>query len=286
MDHVLVHADNYVLDQFYNSYLPTWDRDYWFRQYCSIAFIWWLGGTLSYLMISSFSYVFLFDKTSRKHPRFLERQELKEMNLSLVSIPLMALPSTFIFLAEVKGYSRLYDGVEGTSGWIYMAVTVVCYLIFTDTCIYWIHKWLHLPFFYQHIHKPHHRWIVPTPYASYAFHPLDGFLQSTPYHIFAFMVPLNKYLYMGLFIFVCCWTVSIHDGKGYYFGTIINGADHHTIHHSDFFYNYGQYFTFWDRIMGTHREPKYISMKKTDNDNSRVEEVKSKRSSVVGSSKD
>lgn len=30
---------------------------------------------------------------------------------------------------------------------------------------------------------------------------------------------------------------------------------HHTIHHSKFLYNYGQFFTFWDRIGGTHMDP-------------------------------
>ena len=57
------------------------------------------------------------------------------------------------------------------------------------------------------------------------------------------------------------WTISIHDGHGIYSGKIINGSDHHTIHHGQFNYNYGQYFTFWDRFCGTHRLPKYINEK-------------------------
>jgi lathosterol oxidase len=122
-----------------------------------------------------------------------------------------------------------------------------------DALIYWIHRWLHHPLLYQPIHKPHHKWIVSTPFASHAFHPADGFLQSTPYHIFVFLFPLNKYLYVGLFIFVNIWTVSIHDGTAYYEGTILNGAGHHIIHHSQFNWNYGQYFTFWDRLLGTHK---------------------------------
>jgi len=263
MDHVLRYADDYTLDRVYGQFFPHWERDFWLRQYLTIGVIWWIGGTLSYLIISSFSYIFLFEKSSRKDPKFLKNQEMLEMKLSLASIPIMAVPSSFIFLAEVKGYSQLYDGIEGVSGWLYVAATVVLYLVFTDTLIYWIHRWLHIPILYQIIHKPHHRWIVPTPYASYAFHPVDGFLQSTPYHIFAFLVPVNKYVYLGLFIFVCMWTVSIHDGKGFYMGTVINGSDHHTIHHSDFLYNYGQYFTLWDRLCGTHREPKYLKNAQT-----------------------
>lgn len=35
----------------------------------------------------------------------------------------------------------------------------------------------------------------------------------------------------------------------------VNGADHHTGHHLFFNYNYGQFFTFWDKVLGTYRRP-------------------------------
>ena len=44
---------------------------------------------------------------------------------------------------------------------------------------------------YKHLHKLHHRWIVPTPFASHAFHWLDSFLQSSPYHLYAFLFPIT-----------------------------------------------------------------------------------------------
>ena len=60
---------------------------------------------------------------------------------------------------------------------------------------------------------------------------------------------------MGLFIFVNVWTVSIHDGVSAYPIKWLNGAAHHTYHHKDFNYNYGQYFVFWDKWGGTLRDP-------------------------------
>lgn len=36
---------------------------------------------------------------------------------------------------------------------------------------------------------------------------------------------------------------------------LINGAANHTVHHVYFNYNYGQYFTLWDRIGGSFRQP-------------------------------
>ena len=48
---------------------------------------------------------------------------------------------------------RRYDVVHDT-------LTVsVSFLVFTDYCIYWIHRWEHHPLFYKWLHKPHHKWL-------------------------------------------------------------------------------------------------------------------------------
>ncbi|KAL3886874.1 hypothetical protein ACJMK2_026835 [Sinanodonta woodiana] len=136
--------------------------------------------------------------------------------------------------------------------------SIVTFILFTDMCIYWIHRCLHHKLVYKYIHKPHHKWKVPSPFASHAFHPLDGFLQSCPYHIYPFIFPLHKYTYLLLFIFVNIWTVSIHDGE-YHVPQVlkpfINGSAHHTDHHLFYNYNYGQFFTLWDHIGGSFRYP-------------------------------
>lgn len=101
------------------------------------------------------------------------------------------------------------------------------FLLFTDYCIYWVHRTLHVPAIYKVLHKPHHKWIsassrvvfpashaeqsisVPTPFASHAFHPVDGYLQSVPYHLFIFLFPLHRWLYLGLFVFVNFWSIFV-----------------------------------------------------------------------------
>ena len=99
---------------------------------------------------------------------------------------LMTLPW---FVAECRGYSAMYasmaDGPFGDSwaGYAYAAVSAVLFLVWTDFAIYWVHRWLHWPSVYKHLHKPHHKWVIPTPFASHAFHPIDGYLQSLPYHM-------------------------------------------------------------------------------------------------------
>jgi lathosterol oxidase len=54
----------------------------------------------------------------------------------------------------------------------------------------------------RHSARQHHTWLVPTPFASHAFHPVDGFMQGLPYSLFIFIMPLNKYVHLGMFILV------------------------------------------------------------------------------------
>lgn len=87
------------------------------------------------------------------------------------------------FLADVRGHSPMYTRVEdgpwggGAWGWAYMALTCVTlcpcaawavmltthsaafFLVFTDFCIYWVHRIEHHPSIYRHLHKRHHKWV-------------------------------------------------------------------------------------------------------------------------------
>lgn len=167
----------------------------------------------------------------------------------------MALLTAPFLIAEVRGHSLLYDtSAEGPGAW-YDWLQFPLFLVFTDFCIYWIHRWLHHPLVYKRLHKPHHKWIMPTPFASHAFHPVDGFAQSLPYHIFPFIFPLQKVAYVGLFVFINFWTIMIHDGEYVANNPIVNGAACHSVHHLAFNYNYGQYTTLWDRMGGSYRKP-------------------------------
>ena len=87
--------------------------------------------------------------------------------------------------------------------------------MFTDYCIYWVHRWLHHPLIYKRLHKPHHKWIVPTPFASHAFHFVDGYFQSVPYHLFVFLFPLHRKLYLILFVAVNFWSIFVRPISKY-----------------------------------------------------------------------
>lgn len=212
-----------------------------------------------YLIPTTLSFYFVYDHRLLEHPQILPNQVHLEMKYALKSIPLMSLPTCAMFFLEVRGYSKLYDNVQDTRlGWTGVVGSAVTFILFTDMCIYWIHRFLHHRLVYKHIHKDHHKWKIPTPFASHAFHPVDGFLQSWPYHIYPFLFPLHKLTYLVLFVFVNLWTVSIHDGDFRVpdpLKPFVNGSAHHMDHHTLYNYNYGQFFTLWDRIGGSFRPP-------------------------------
>jgi len=91
------------------------------------------------------------------------------------------------------------------------------------------------------------------PFSSHAFHFVDGFLQ----------IPITDSSLPGhMFLTVNFWTISIHEEID--FGPVLqlpggrvgeylmNTTGHQTVHHVQFNYNYGQYFTIWDRLCGTY----------------------------------
>jgi lathosterol oxidase len=162
-----------------------------------------------YFVGSTISYRCVYDKRAMHHPKFLRNQLSMEIRQAVSAMPVMAALTTPFFVAEVRGYTKLYDLVSEAPHPLYTLIQFPFFLAFTDCCIYWIHRALHHPLLYKRLHKPHHKWIVPTPYASYAFHPVDGWSQSVPYHIFPFLFPLQKVAYIGLFVFVTIWTVLI-----------------------------------------------------------------------------
>ena len=261
MDVALGLMDHYLLDRVYPI---NWNKEDMSRQSLSLFFITWLGGLMLYFVFATLNYIFIYDAQLKNHPKYLKNQIKKEITLSLQSMPIMAILTVPWFLGEVRGYSKLHLSTPlVSSDYMNLLLSIIGFLLFTDMAIYWIHRWEHHPLLYSTIHKPHHRWIIPTPFASHAFHPFDGYIQSVPYHMFVFLFPMHSYVYLSLFVLVNLWTISIHDGFYMTEGGILNSSAHHSVHHTDFNYNYGQYTTFWDKIGGSYRAPNDKLLKKS-----------------------
>lgn len=224
------------------------------RECFSLWLITMIFGWVLYLSMATFSYLFIFDRSIFNHPRYLQNQMRQEIHLALSAIPTMSILTVPWFMLECNGHSKLYYSKPSMTT-LTIIKEIAAFIFFTDCGVYWAHRWLHWPKVYRALHKPHHKWLVCTPFASHAFHPLDGYGQSISYHVYPMIMPLQKFVYLGLFTFVNFWTIMIHDGNHMYNNKIVNGTACHTVHHLYFSYNFGQFTTLWDRLAGSYRQP-------------------------------
>ena len=237
-------------------------------------------GAAFYVIVAGLSYRHYFDRHReayvpdyRAQPHEL-RQAWTWSAYNIAGNTLLILPVQVLIVA---GQSRLYTDVN-EHGLFYLAVSAIGALLFAETAIYWLHRMLHVRPLFRHLHAVHHRFREPNPMIAYAFHPVDSFTQSLPYHLYVFIVPTNFWVYFPLFIFSSFWSVMIHDRVRWVPGwlvPLINYAGCHTAHHWFGRYNYGNYFTFWDRICGTYCNParlpaKFFAVKPPDTAAARV----------------
>ncbi len=216
-----------------------------------------ISGLLLYFGLSGLSYlVFFVLGRARFHPTYVSDWSANRRAMRLGAIGtfgnvVLVMP---IHLLIAHGKSKVYWNVSD-HGVPYLLASIAIYLAFTETCIYWIHRFLHTDLGYRTLHRHHHEWRSTSSWVSMAFHPLDSFMQALPHHAIGFLLPIHGAVYLTMVSFVSVWAVMIHDRVSFVRARWLNNTGHHTLHHWLYRYNYGQYFTWWDRAMGTWRDP-------------------------------
>ena len=101
----------------------AWPRDYLPRQLISLTALTVIGIHVLYFLFAGLSYKYIFNHEMMKHPRFLKDQVKLEIQCSLKAFPGMIALTVPCFLAEVRGYSKLYDNVS-EYGWGYFFFSI------------------------------------------------------------------------------------------------------------------------------------------------------------------
>jgi len=168
-----------------------------------------------------------------------------------------ALPVLSEYLIESK-MTKGYFYIDEIGGWGMYFLHLALYITLVEIGIYWMHRTLHTnKTLYKYIHALHHKYnkaSTLTPWASIAFNPLDGILQASPYVMGLFIVPVHYFTHIGLLFFSGVWATNIHDSV-WGDSEPIMGAKYHTVHHTHYHYNFGQFFTFCDYVFGTLKVP-------------------------------
>ncbi len=72
-----------------------------------------------------------------------------------------------------------------------VAVEIVGLLVWNEVHFFAVHALLHTPWLYRRVHAVHHRTKTPSPFSTYAMHPVEGLLLGSVMPVAAFFVPLH-----------------------------------------------------------------------------------------------
>lgn len=101
-----------------------------------------------------------------------------------------------IFIFGFSAWPILYYVRSGaitlaaTNGFNFI-LSIIGLNLYNEIHFFVIHRIMHLPFFMKHVHRIHHRSLVPTLTSVYSFHPLEALLLSAVPLCLSWMVPLE-----------------------------------------------------------------------------------------------
>jgi sterol desaturase/sphingolipid hydroxylase (fatty acid hydroxylase superfamily) len=187
----------------------------------------------------------------------------REIAYSISTIVVFALASAGVYAGSHAGIFRLYLRVAD-HGVPYLIVSTLLLIVVQDTYFYVTHRAMHHRLLFRVMHRVHHLSRHTSPFTAYAFSPLEAAVHAAYVPLMLLVVPLHPiatFLFLG-FMFVR--NVLGHLAIELYpagfatsrLGRAHTTATHHALHHQRPGTNFGLYFTFWDRLLGT-TDPTY-----------------------------
>ena len=188
----------------------------------------------------------------------------REITYSLSTVLIFSLVGFAVYAASQQGLFRIYGGELPGAGKIFLEFIAI--VLLHDAYFYWVHRAMHTRWLFRRVHRLHHKSKTPTPWAAYAFAPAEAVLEAGILPVAALLVPMHE---LTVFLFVTHMIVRnvvSHAGVELFPGWWLKApflrafttTTHHDLHHSHGGYNFGLYFTWWDRWMNTEH-PDYES---------------------------
>lgn len=186
-----------------------------------------------------------------------------EFAISLRSLAIFSTIGTMLFMVERAGYLP-GPALAATWGWPWTIASLVLMVLAHDAYFYWTHRLVHHPRLFRMFHRRHHRSHNPSPFTAYSFDVAEAAMQAFFVPIWMILVP-TEWSVVGLFMLHQIARNTLghsgyelfparRDGKPMF--DFLTTVTHHDLHHAQAGWNYGLYFTWWDRLMGTEH-PEY-----------------------------
>lgn len=195
-------------------------------------------------------------------PEFPHRGDVRrELLYSLLTVIIYGLVGTMTFWAVRRGWTQLYWKLNAYSAaWFWGSIAITIFL--HDTYFYWTHRLIHHRALFRWFHRTHHRSHNPSPWAAYAFDPLEAFIQAGIFPLALILYPIHPAAFGLFMLWQIFFNVLGHTGYEIYprwlmdswLGKFLNTPTNHVMHHEFLRGNYGLYFNVWDRCMKTNHE--------------------------------
>jgi sterol desaturase/sphingolipid hydroxylase (fatty acid hydroxylase superfamily) len=140
---------------------------------------------------------------------------------------------------------------------IYLAGLALVVPMIHQLHFYCIHRLIHTPWLYKHVHAVHHRSVNPSPWSSLSMHPVEHILyfSSAFWHL---VIPSNPLIALYQLHYAGFGAIPGHIG----FDRIEMGEDRaldahalgHYLHHKYFEVNYGDGMVPLDKLFGTYHD--------------------------------
>lgn len=223
----------------------------------------WLFDSARYILgagsVALVLYIFCrpFSEGRRIQRKTATRKDLeRELKYSFLTTAVYATVALFTVHLERQGIVVHYSGDEYPLWYTLLSLPLV--LVLHDAYFYWVHRLMHLKPFFRLAHALHHRSRTPTSWAAYAFAPGEAFLMALFLPLYGLVFPLHGSVLFAFLAIMIVRNAMGHSGIEFHPRwwvdsplDIFTTVTHHDLHHQRTHGNYGLYFTWWDRWMGT-----------------------------------
>ena len=182
----------------------------------------------------------------------------REILASLRTVLIFAAVGSLIGLGAEAGIIPIYRHVADYGvPWLVASIAVI--IVAHDAWFYWTHWFMHKPRWFRWFHRLHHKSHNPTPFASYAFDASEAALNAAFFPLVLLVVPAHPiallaftgHMMLRNAIGHCGYEVFPARADGRPRFDWLTTVTHHDLHHSESRWNFGLYFTWWDRWMRT-----------------------------------
>lgn len=172
----------------------------------------------------------------------------------LISFGAVILPMLITGGLLLRGVGITRDGSLPSGGVI--ACQIAYFFLVEDFFNYWLHRMLHTPWLYKHVHSVHHAFDAPFAITAAHAHPAEVVLLGIPTFIGPLLVSPHLYTLMLWQVFRNFEAIDIHSGYELplSFKTVFPayaGAAHHDFHHYMHSGNFASVFTWCDKLYDT-----------------------------------